>query len=688
MSDSILNLLPAVADPAPTRGGVRDGLDELVNLAIEPGVPVALQAVRELLGMEAAYLSEIVGDHMVVRELDGDGDSCGLAVGLSMPREQTFCQRMLDGRIANLIPDVGADDRAACLAVRRFGDVGAFATVPVTFADGRLYGTLCAASRRPTSLGHRQLQVLRVFARLMADQLERQAAATTISQLEALVNAAQDAVVGLTPAGVVTSWNAASERILGHPADEAIGHNIIDLVAGSDSEDGMRRALRKAADGARVHHEGSRPRADGSVLYHAMTLTPSYNEHGQMSFISAVWRDISHAVLGAHYRGVERAVVSSLATASDVDEAAQGMLRGLGQGLDCELGALWELDPNTQTLRCSALWSSEGTSEGTFAETLCEQVFARGEELPGRVWATDQALWLTGLDRIADSARAQAAAATGLRTQVGVPLRSAGEIVAVVEFFSRNETTENAEMLAMGEALVARLADALGRHRAQKALSDANQALETRVRERTTELRLAVAKLDAAQIETVRRLSRAVEFRDHDTGTHIARISAIASRIARSAGMDAERCDLIDRASGLHDVGKVAIPDSVLLKRGPLTAAERSVIETHAEIGHRLLDGSDSEVLQLAATIALAHHEHYDGGGYPRGLVGENIPIEARIVAIADVFDALTSDRVYRSAMPVDAALAILRDGRGTHFDPVLLDRFLADINAHEAGPY
>jgi putative two-component system response regulator len=260
-------------------------------------------------------------------------------------------------------------------------------------------------------------------------------------------------------------------------------------------------------------------------------------------------------------------------------------------------------------------------------------------------------------------------------------MRMAGEIVGVVEFFSGNETPENADMLAMGVALVGRLADALARHRAQEALRGAKELLEIRVRERTIELQQAVAELDAAQIETVRRLSRAVEFRDHDTGVHIGRISAFAARTARRAGLDADRCALIERASPLHDVGKVAIPDSVLLKPGPLTAEERRVIETHAEIGHRLLMGSDSAVLQLAATIALTHHEHYDGDGYPRGLAGDSIPIEGRIVAIADVYDALTSDRVYRPAMTAEQALAIMRDGRGTHFDPALLDHFLAELN-------
>jgi putative two-component system response regulator len=274
-----------------------------------------------------------------------------------------------------------------------------------------------------------------------------------------------------------------------------------------------------------------------------------------------------------------------------------------------------------------------------------------------------------------------------LRTAVGHPLRAGGQVVGVVEFFSRHETAEDPGMLALGLALVGRLSDALARHRAQDALRDANQALEIRVRERTAELQRAVASLDASQIETVRRLSRAVEFRDEDTGAHIARMSALAARIGRSVGLDAERCRLIEHASPLHDVGKVAIPDRVLLKPGLLTPAERLVVETHAEIGHRLLDGSDSAVLQLAATIALTHHEHYDGRGYPRGVAGESIPIEGRIVAIADVFDALTSDRVYRPAMPLDQALTIMRNGRGTHFDPVLLDHFLTDLDDDGAEP-
>jgi PAS domain S-box-containing protein len=684
MPEFILDPLSVAVAPvsvvADERGGSEGSLAELVDVAVEPTVEVALRAVREMLGMEVAYISEIVGGDIAVRELDGDGASFGLAKGLSMAREDTYCQRMLDGRIPNLISDVGADDRTAALPITRVAHVGAFATVPLTFTDGSLYGTLCAASHDAKSLDYRELQFLKVFARLIADQLERQKAAVSVSQLAALVNAADDAIMGLSPAGLVTSWNAASERMFGYLASEAIGHSIVDLIASPGSEDGMRRALATVTSGEVVHREGRRRRADGTFVYDAVTLSPIRDEQGDVSFISAVSRDISRAVLHAHYREVEREVVSSLAGASDAAEATLEMLRGVGQGLDCEIGALWEIDENAEKLRCTSQWTSERAEEVMFAQSMSEDAFDRGEELPGRIWSSGKSVWLEGLDRVADSTRARAAAAAGLRTLVGIPLRSAGDVVGVVEFFSRNETAEDAAMLSMGEALVGRLADALGRHRAQEALRGANQALEVRVRDRTIDLQHAVAELDAAHIETVRRLSRAVEFRDQDTGAHIARISAFAARTAKRAGMNAERCGLIERASPLHDVGKVAIPDSVLLKPGPLTRAERSIIETHAEIGHRLLDGSDSAVLQLAATIALTHHEHYDGGGYPHGLAGENIPIEGRIVAIADVFDALTSDRIYRPAMTVAQALAILRDGRGTHFDPVLLDHFLADL--------
>src|SRR2546421_547508 len=210
-------------------------------------------------------------------------------------------------------------------------------------------------------------------------------------------------------------------------------------------------------------------------------------------------------------------------------------------------------------------------------------------------------------------------------------------------------------------------------------------ALEQEIDGRSSELKRALSELEIAQAETVRRLSMAVEFRDEDTGAHIERIGRFSTLLAERIGMDPEFCERLKHAAPLHDVGKVAIPDAILLKPGPLTPEERAIVETHAEEGHRLVRGSSSSILDMAATIALSHQEKWDGTGYPRGLKGEAIPIEGRIVAVADVFDAPTNARGYRKAFPVDEAIQMMREQRGRHFDPVLLDAFLEVLG--ESGP-
>jgi putative two-component system response regulator len=192
----------------------------------------------------------------------------------------------------------------------------------------------------------------------------------------------------------------------------------------------------------------------------------------------------------------------------------------------------------------------------------------------------------------------------------------------------------------------------------------------------------AEVDLELSYRETLTRLARAVEFRDNDTGEHIQRMSAICAQIAKRLDIDPTRCALIRDAAPLHDAGKIAIPDAILLKPGRLTDAERAVMETHAAIGHDLLSGSSSPLLQLAATIAHTHHERYDGTGYPRGLTGEAIPLEGRIAAVADVYEALTSDRPYRAALPEHEAVKLMRAERGSHFDPAVLDAFLETLPA------
>ena len=209
------------------------------------------------------------------------------------------------------------------------------------------------------------------------------------------------------------------------------------------------------------------------------------------------------------------------------------------------------------------------------------------------------------------------------------------------------------------------------------------ERLERTVLDRTAALRDTIAQLESSDAElrrlreeTIRRLSWAAEFRNQETGEHIVRMSLYCALLARLAGLDGDHAEAIRIASPMHDVGKIGIPDRILLKPGRLTQDEREVMEAHTEMGHRILAGSGVELLDLAAVMALTHHEWIDGTGYPSAAAGDAIPIEGRICAIADVFDALTSDRVYRPAFQPDEARSLMLEGRGTQFDTVLLDLF------------
>jgi putative two-component system response regulator len=190
---------------------------------------------------------------------------------------------------------------------------------------------------------------------------------------------------------------------------------------------------------------------------------------------------------------------------------------------------------------------------------------------------------------------------------------------------------------------------------------------------RRREVRAREAIREASE-ETIQRLCAAVEARDLGTAAHVSGMSEHCYAIARELGMEPERCNLLRAASPMHDVGKVGVPDRILLKPAALTHGERAEMQRHAEIGYRILAGSRAELLQLAATIAWTHHERIDGSGYPRGLAGDGIPLEGRIAAVADVYDALTRDRVYRKRFERDRALELLAEGRGTQFDADAVD--------------
>lgn len=205
--------------------------------------------------------------------------------------------------------------------------------------------------------------------------------------------------------------------------------------------------------------------------------------------------------------------------------------------------------------------------------------------------------------------------------------------------------------------------------------------IENEVARRTNELTRAFERIKIASLDTVYRLSRAAEYKDEDTGAHVERMSHYSSAIARAMGHDEEFVENILWAAPMHDIGKIGIPDNVLQKPGKLDAEEWDIMKQHTIIGGEILKDADTDFIRLAQEIALSHHEKWNGSGYPYGLKGNDIPLTGRIVALADVFDALTSERPYKQPFSLEKALAIIKEDSGSHFDPDVSEAFFSIEN-------
>lgn len=214
----------------------------------------------------------------------------------------------------------------------------------------------------------------------------------------------------------------------------------------------------------------------------------------------------------------------------------------------------------------------------------------------------------------------------------------------------------------------------LARVKTQLNLYDQNRALEHLVHERTKELH-------KSRLEIIRRLGLAAEYKDNETGMHVIRMSYYCKVMAAAIGMSDQEVELIFNVSPMHDIGKIGIPDNILGKAGKLDAQERAIMEQHTEIGAKIVGKHNNPLLDMARTVALTHHEKWDGTGYPQGLKGNNIPLVGRIVAVADVFDALVSERPYKKAWPVEKAVALIKEESGKHFDPEVVKGFMTNLD-------
>jgi diguanylate cyclase (GGDEF)-like protein/PAS domain S-box-containing protein len=369
-----------------------------------------------------------------------------------------------------------------------------------------------------------------------------------------------------------------------------------------------------------------------------------------------------------------RETALSLIEGLDLATVLETIVKRASELLRADHGYLYLVEPEGEALEL-------GFSTGLFAGERGEWL-KPGQGLAGRVWVSRSPLAIE--DYSTWEGRDTRFESHGFHATAGVPLLSEGEVTGVLGLAhvepgrvfgpTELEVLDRFARLASLALTNARLYSAMAQELAER------QQVEEELRDAVARVRRSELELALSREEMIRRLSAAAEFRDTSTGRHIERMGHYCALLADRLGLDEDRVELIRLASPLHDVGKIGVPDSVLLKPGPLTPDEREVIERHAEIGHSMLAGSGSPLLELAATIARTHHERFDGAGYPHGLAGEEIPLEGRIASVADVFDALTSDRPYRPGFSLPDALAMMKAGRGTQFDPLLLDLFLESL--------
>jgi len=437
-------------------------------------------------------------------------------------------------------------------------------------------------------------------------------------ELASFIESASDAVVAVSADGLLTSWSDGAERLFGYSRAEIVGRSVLLLSPVGGAEE-ARVLLRGAQAGERVERvETERVTKDGRVLKLLVSVSPIWSQGGKFAGAVGIYGDLSGQ------RSAEEALeVSEHRYHSVLEALSEGVLM---RDTDGHLVA-----SNKSAERMLGLSAGE-LRTSTSERPLVSYIHEDGSPVLPREHPTV------------------------------VSMRTGEPQIGVILGVQRGDSPIR-WLSADSSALVA--PDGSPPYAAVVSFTD------------ITELRRTLAELHAARLQDLRRMALVGEYRDDDTNRHTERVANIAGLIASELELDSGLVSLIHSAAPLHDVGKIGIPDRILLKPGALTDEELAFMRTHTTIGASILDNSDFPVLQLAKEIALTHHERWDGAGYPSRLRGASIPITGRIVAVADAFDAMTHVRPYKSAFSVGHAVAEIGRSSGAHFDPQVVYAFM-----------
>ncbi len=446
---------------------------------------------------------------------------------------------------------------------------------------------------------------------------DRYAQAELASPSVSLVEAATDAVVGVSPDGLITTWAESARRLFGYEAGEVVGRPIAILAPDEDAGN-PQQLIDKLLAGTDVDRvETDRITKDGRRLRVQVSLSTVADCHGQTVGVLGVYRDVTQQ------RDAEAAWRAS-------EHRYETVVEALNEGIVMldRAGRVLASNQNAERL----LELPAGTLE---------------DYLPNRV------LWSVVDEAGRELSPEDYPSTTCLRTG-----RAAKDVVvgvAVAGEVRRWLAVSSAPIAAPGQT--------------------APQAVVVSFTDVTAHRR-TVAELQAARLEDLERLALVCEYRDDDTFRHTERVGYSAEQIALALGLDGDVARTLRRAAPLHDVGKIGIPDAILLKPAALTGEEFEVMKTHTTIGHRILGKGQAPILRMAAEVAATHHERWNGGGYPERLGGRHIPVVGRVVAVADAFDAMTHTRPYRAASTIDDAASEIRRCSGSQFDPEVVRAF------------